>query len=48
MDDNINTSPAAVINRSGLTENEVIPSNAKLSILVNGYLDSPAKRSLRS
>ena len=32
----------------GFAENEVIPSIEKLSILLNGYFDSPAIRSLRS
>ena len=39
--------PSIIIRRMGLTENEVIPSIAKFSILDNGYLDSPAKRSAR-
>ena len=39
--------PSVIIIRMGLTENEVIPSIAKFSILDSGYLDSPAKRSAR-
>lgn len=40
--------PRKVINLRGATENEVMPSILKLSILVNGYLLSPASRALRS
>ena len=40
--------PTPVIRDSGLVLNEVIPSQAKESIFFNGYLDSPANRSLRS
>ena len=40
--------PKLVINRIGLTLNDVIPSTAKAIIFLRGYFDSPAKRSLRS
>ena len=40
--------PRKVINFNGATENEVMPSILKLSILVNGYLLSPASRALRA
>ena len=40
--------PAKVINLSGPVENEVMPSIEKLSILRNGYFDSPAVRAVRS
>ena len=42
------TMPALVISRRGLTEKLVMPSMAKASIFLRGYLLSPAKRSLRS
>ena len=37
-----------IISDSGWVLKEVIPSQAKESIFFNGYLDSPANRSLRS
>ena len=40
--------PAVVMSRRGLTEKLVMPSMAKASIFLKGYLLSPAKRSLRS
>ena len=40
--------PARVIRRSGTTENEVTASRANAIILLNGYLDSPANRLVRS
>ena len=40
--------PRKVINFKGATEKEVMPSILKLSILVSGYLLSPASRALRS
>ena len=40
--------PRKVMNLRGATENEVMPSILKLSILVNGYLLSPASRAFRS
>ena len=40
-------SPKKVMKRSGLSENDVMPTKAKLSILVSGYFELPAMRSLR-
>ena len=40
--------PRDVIGRIGLTENEVLPSKAKVSIFFSGYLDSPASLGARS
>ena len=42
------TKPNIQINLNGFTENDVIPSQAKLNIFFNGYFDSPAKRSFLS
>lgn len=42
------TTPRWNTMRMGFTENDVMPSTAKLSIFESGYFDSPAKRSARS
>ena len=47
LTENTNT-PSVVIILIGFTLHDVIPSTAKDSIFLSGYLDSPAKRSWRS
>ena len=42
------TNPVTMIICSGTVENEVIACMASCSILLSGYFDAPAKRSLRS